>query len=286
MLGIQVKGKKNKICQFADDTTCFVRNKTSIDKLLMILDNFGKCSGLKINTEKTEAMWLGSLRGNKSKPFGFKWPEESIVALGVSFSYNVNLTTQRIFEDKVTKLEKQLNLWRQRDLTLIGRITITKTLALAKLLYCASVLSVPKNIVQKVNNLVYTFLWKGKKAKIKKPTLIGERSQRSFEAPDFNAMDTSLKALWVRRLRDKREASWKIIPNHYMEKFGGDILFHTRLELKDQDLFDFMPPFYCEVLKNWQTIKDTTQKIDTRATIEKELQWKTDISKLETNQLS
>ena len=28
----------------------------------------------------------------------------------------VDLTTQRNFEDKVTKLEKQLNLWRQRDL--------------------------------------------------------------------------------------------------------------------------------------------------------------------------
>ena len=166
MLGIQVKGKEIKIFQYADDTTCFVRNETSIDKLLMILDNFGKCSGLKINTEKTEAIWLSSLRGNKIKPFEFKWPEESIVALGVSFSYNVDLTTQRNFEDKVTKLEKQLNLWRQRDLTLIGRISIIKTLALAKLLYCASVLPVQKSIVQKVNNLVYTFLWKGKKAKI------------------------------------------------------------------------------------------------------------------------
>ena len=112
VLGIQVKGKEIKICQYADDTTCFVRNKTSIDKLLMILDNFGKCSGLKINTKKQKRF----LRGNKSKPFGFKWPEESIVALGVSFSYNVDLTTQRNFEDKVTKLEKQLNLWRQRDL--------------------------------------------------------------------------------------------------------------------------------------------------------------------------
>ena len=77
----------------------------------MILDNFEKCSGLKINTEKTEAMWLGSLRGNKRKPFGFKWPEESIVALGVSFSYNVDLTILRNFEDKVTKLENLLNLW-------------------------------------------------------------------------------------------------------------------------------------------------------------------------------
>ena len=115
----------------------------------------------------------------------------------------------------------------------------------SKLLYCASVLPVPKNIVQKVNNLVHIFLWKGKKAEIKKLTLIGERSQGGFKAPDFNAMDMSLKALWVRRLREKRDASWKIIPNHYWEKFGGDISFHTRLELKDRDLFDSMPPFYC-----------------------------------------
>ena len=50
--GIQVKGKEIKICQYVDDTTCFVRKETSVDKLLMILDNFGKYSRLKINTEK------------------------------------------------------------------------------------------------------------------------------------------------------------------------------------------------------------------------------------------
>ena len=41
-----------------------------------------------------------------------------------------------------------------------------------------------------------------------------------------------------------------------MEKFCGEILFHTKLELKDQGLFDSMPPFYSKILRNWQTIKD------------------------------
>ena len=121
--------------------------------------------------------------------------------------------------------------------------------------------------------MLLLLLWKGKKAKIKKLTLIGVKFQGGFKAQDFNAMDMSLKALWVRRLIDKRDASWKIILIHYMEILSGDILFHTRLEFKDQDLFDSMPPFYSDVLKSWQTIIDVTQKTDTKATIEKELLW-------------
>ena len=40
-------------------------------------------SGLQINTEKTEAMWLGAWKNRTEKPFGFKWPHEPVLALGV-----------------------------------------------------------------------------------------------------------------------------------------------------------------------------------------------------------
>ena len=34
---------------------------------LMILESFGEVSGLKLNIEKTKAMWLGKLVNNKEK---------------------------------------------------------------------------------------------------------------------------------------------------------------------------------------------------------------------------
>ena len=41
---------------------------------------FKRVSGLTINFTKTEGMWIGSSRNNKTKPFGIKKLRESIKA--------------------------------------------------------------------------------------------------------------------------------------------------------------------------------------------------------------
>ena len=56
--GIQVGQKEIKITQYADDTTVLVRDLDSLTQLLKHLDKFKRISGLEINTNKTEALWL------------------------------------------------------------------------------------------------------------------------------------------------------------------------------------------------------------------------------------
>ena len=94
---------------------------------------FKQVSGLQINTEKTEAMWLGAWKNRTEKPFGFKWPHEPVLALGVYFSCDLESANVLNFEEKITTLEKTLNNWKRRKLTLIGKINIVKTLGLSKL---------------------------------------------------------------------------------------------------------------------------------------------------------
>ena len=55
--GINVGQKEIKITQYADDTTVLVRDYDSVPRLLKLLKEFKKVSGLQINTSKTEAMW-------------------------------------------------------------------------------------------------------------------------------------------------------------------------------------------------------------------------------------
>ena len=45
--------------KWLDDTTVFLRNQESMNALLEILEKFERCSGLKINPTKSEAIWLG-----------------------------------------------------------------------------------------------------------------------------------------------------------------------------------------------------------------------------------
>ena len=142
-----------------------------------MLHAFKEHSRLEINTTKTEAMWLGEWKDRTDEPFGFKWPKEPINALRVFFSHNQKSANRLNFSEKILNLEKTLNTWQRRNLTLYGRINIVKTIGLSKLIYSASVLPVPDHYVQEINKLIFNFIWAGKPPKIKRNTIIGEEEK-------------------------------------------------------------------------------------------------------------
>ena len=95
------------------------------------------------------------------KPFGFKWPHDPVLALGVHFAYDPERAKKLNLEDKIATLEKTLNSWKRRKLTLIGKIHIVKTLGLSKLIYSASVLAMSKHTVERINKIIFNFVWDG-----------------------------------------------------------------------------------------------------------------------------
>ena len=158
--GLKLNDTEIKLSLYADDITAFILNDSSADHLFNLLSEFGECSGLKINISKTEGMWLGSLKQNKGKrsPFSISWPEKYVTALGVAFAYDPAVSCRINFEEKIVSLKKTLSRWSARNLTLIGRICIVKTLAISKLVYNTSVLSVSSNICKQVNDICFRFV--------------------------------------------------------------------------------------------------------------------------------
>ena len=60
--GIKINDKGYKLSQYADDTQIFLDGtEESLRSTLSILTAFYSMSGLKINVEKTKAIWIGSL---------------------------------------------------------------------------------------------------------------------------------------------------------------------------------------------------------------------------------
>ena len=57
--GIQLNDKTIKISPLADDTTLLVQDIESVKAVLGFLSDFSIYSGLKLNTSKTEVVWLG-----------------------------------------------------------------------------------------------------------------------------------------------------------------------------------------------------------------------------------
>ena len=67
MKGISVGSKEFKILQYADDTILFLDGTAaSFCNALHILDSFGNCSGLKMNIQKTDVIWIGASKCNEN----------------------------------------------------------------------------------------------------------------------------------------------------------------------------------------------------------------------------
>ena len=91
--------------------------KTEAQALFNLLEVLKNISGLVI---KTEGMWIGSSRDKTSKPFGIKWPDEPIKALGVYYSYDIKLLHEKNFIERLDSVKKLINIWSSRGLSIYG----------------------------------------------------------------------------------------------------------------------------------------------------------------------
>ena len=102
-------------------------------------------------------MWLGKWKNRSDTPCNFNWPVQPICALGVFFSDDTTEADKVNFDQKLRNMEKILNIWRKRKLTLIGKINIVKTLALSKLIFNSSNLNLPINLSDKIKSMIFNF---------------------------------------------------------------------------------------------------------------------------------
>lgn len=119
--GIQLKETQVKVLQYADDTNGLLKNLSSAKKFLTKVKEFGDYSGLILNKEKTEAMWLGSRKSCPHKPLGILWPNRPLRILGVYASYDKEACERLNFLDRISKAKRLINLWHTRNLTMYGR---------------------------------------------------------------------------------------------------------------------------------------------------------------------
>ena len=158
--GIQISGTECKLSQYADDTTMILDgSELSFSRTLYLLDIFADISGLKVNYEKTEALWIGSLKNSNTiipsnKPI--TWAERKVYALGVWFSTSDLKDIEANFFEKIEKIKKMLSNWSARRLTLLGRIAILKSLAISQIVHVLSSLPTPPLVSLRKSTPCYT----------------------------------------------------------------------------------------------------------------------------------
>ena len=203
-----IGNEETKLLQYADDMTAVLSDINSAQALFNLLDVFNKVSGLMINTTKTEGMWIGSSKENKAKPFGIKWPNEPIKALGVHYSYDLKLLHEKNFIERLDSVKKLINIWSSRGLSFYGKVTIIKSLIIPKFVYISSLLPIPKEIIQELNRLLFKFLRKGTD-KVTRLSAVNEYESGGLKMMDLESMIQSLRLAWIKRILGTNGGTWK-----------------------------------------------------------------------------
>ena len=177
---------------YADATIFFLQNEKSATEVLNNFNITSQFSGLKINKSKCEVAGIGVMKGVKVALCGVECVNlltNTIKILGIYFSYNKKLENEKNFLDHITKLQKVINIWKMRNLSLLGKITIFKTLALSKIIHLALVYlwctSVPAATIELLSKIQKEFLWGKNKSKIKHGTLCNDYENGGLQNVDI-----------------------------------------------------------------------------------------------------
>ena len=249
--GINIDTTNFQISQLADDTTLFLKDKHSVQTVLDLLKHFELCAGLKLNKSKSEAIMLGN-SNHLTSVCGIKIIDKPVKLLGIWICKETNNIPELNFTEKLSKFKHLLNMWKQRKLSLKGKVTIVNSLALPQMIYAASVLYVPPDIIHEVNSLIFSFLWP-KKAHVKKNTIIASLEEGGLKMPDFEQKHKACKAMWVKRL-----LSYNNKCSVFVKSFGLPLplkeMCTCRFDMSY--LINYKSDFYKQVLNAWYQLKD------------------------------
>ena len=115
---------------YAGDTTFFVKDLNFAKEVLSNLRLYSNVNGLYPNLEKNTNV---ALRGMKSVYL----VEYSVKILGVHISCNKRLKDNMNFQVAIKNITSVFKVWQMRNILLVGKIAVFKSLGFQKIVYLA-----------------------------------------------------------------------------------------------------------------------------------------------------
>ena len=144
--------------------------------------------------------------------------------------------------------------WKQRDLTIIGKVHLLKTYALSKLNYVSSSLIVPNWVFRDIEKICFEFLWGGKD-RIKRDIMYQDISDGGLKMINFKLFVKTQRVMWIKRLLyEEQNMGWKLYFDQCFKSVGGRLIFLCNYDADKMDVN--APPFYEEIIRAWQELEN------------------------------
>jgi hypothetical protein len=204
--GIIVHETENKIVQYADDTELTMEgDRNSFEEAVNTIQNFGKKSGLVLNTDKSSAIWLGSMRNSELRfmpHLRMEWNPERFKILGIWFTNDCRGCVEINFKEKFAEIKNMFKVWLKRQITPLGRVAVLKSLILSKLVHLWLLLPNPPDVmINQIQGAVYWFVWGKKNDKISRKVSVKRIECGGIGIPDVRKFMNALKITWLRKLK-------------------------------------------------------------------------------------
>jgi hypothetical protein len=145
---------------YADDSTFFLEDRESVEQLLSVLETYERGSGAKQNRRKTIALIIGEETGLKDhiKAAGYDQSTTSETVL-VGYPIGPKVDETEMWKEAIDKIQKSLNFWRAKNLSLYGKKIIVDTKIMSRIIYLASLFKMPSRVVKRIEKITDEFLF-------------------------------------------------------------------------------------------------------------------------------
>ena len=261
--GIRIPGKRTATqLAYADDTTFFTETHDDIEHIINTFNRFGQGSGSKLNTAKSVAFGLGHWKNKSDYPFDIQ-ATQNLKIYGITFTHSTTQTPTETWTKIVTKTRTLLAYYGRLYTTIFSRAYIVNTTIISKIIYIATIINIPNEIIIQLNAEIRQFIFLGTIHCISKETLAQHKTQGGIQLQHITTKITSLRINYISEIIKNKDAF--PLAHYYL---GLRLIKHTPLSNNTPHHFGrSLPSFYktCAqaLLKHPDLIGKTTKQVYT-----------------------
>ena len=257
--GVQIKDKHGmthemKGSQYVDDSNNMLRNHGQIDQCLEFIDRFGYASGSRINRSKTIALVSEKFQNKQNIRQDLNFQTEIDKVLGVPIGHG---EVTEFWKRKITKIKNRLNFWKMRDLSMIGKVYIVKSLIIPTLHYASAHIDIDGDTIESVQSIIWDFIWKWGTRFVSKDVCYLPNYMGGLGLPNY---DLVVKTSRIKMVIDimREDDSWGLIARRHFsfldQKF--DINYFALLVDNSKELIEksSIPEYYKQCLLAFQEL--------------------------------
>jgi hypothetical protein len=200
---------------YADDLVVALRDQSDTEALDQALQLHQNACNAKVNDHKTLSIYFpGTEFTTRFQRIEWNTPFKY---LGIH--YQSGQVASRVQREQILSLVNQrLESWKDRALSISGRVLLLNTFALSRLWYTAHIVPFDQATIKQLNSQIRTFLWNGGRARVSLARITQPRKVGGLGLLPIELQSQCLLAKWFGRVLNPEGPPWCTLARELLQQ--------------------------------------------------------------------